>query len=176
MSLPVALYTATGSHTIRFHRLQRGTADRVRNRRVNERTGGEVDLGDIVKDYDTGSEYVIVEPGELDDIAPGRSKAIEVQGFVDLDAVDPIFIGSVSGVPVDFVPDDLLERVAPLLPPVPERRRRHPGRLREPERRVGKGGPEEICATFPIARGERPAEVGVEQGFHSESLAWPVVG
>ncbi|MFF9652951.1 Ku protein [Streptomyces sp. NPDC014622] len=107
ISLPVVLYTATGSHTIRFHRLQRGTADRVRNRRVSERTGGEVDLGDIVKDYDTGSEYVIVEPGELDDIAPGRSKAIGVQGFVDLDAVDPILIGSVSGVPVDFVPDDL---------------------------------------------------------------------
>ncbi|MEV0416452.1 Ku protein [Streptomyces sp. NPDC050448] len=78
-------------HTIRFHQLQRGTADRIRNRRVNERTGDEVDLGDTVKGYDTGEEYVIVEPSELDDIAPGRSKAIEVAGFVDLDAVDPIF-------------------------------------------------------------------------------------
>ncbi|MGX1542560.1 non-homologous end joining protein Ku [Streptomyces adustus] len=91
VSLPVALYTATDSHTIRFHQLQRGTADRIRNRRVNERTGDEVDLGEIVKGFDTGSEYVIVEPGELDDIAPGRSKALEVSGFVDLDTVDPIF-------------------------------------------------------------------------------------
>ncbi|MFD0272065.1 Ku protein [Streptomyces sp. NPDC127106] len=40
---------------------------------------------------DTGGEYVIVEPGELDDIAPGRSKALEVSEFVDLDTVDPIF-------------------------------------------------------------------------------------
>ncbi|MET9959427.1 Ku protein [Streptomyces sp. NPDC006326] len=91
VSLPIALYTATDSHTIRFHQLQRGTADRIRNRRVNERTGDEVDLGEIVKGFDTGSEYVIVEPGELDDIAPGRSKALEVSGFVDLDTVDPIF-------------------------------------------------------------------------------------
>ncbi len=34
----------------------------------------------------------------------------------------------------DLVPDDLWERVAPLLPPAPERRRRHPGRLRVPGR------------------------------------------
>ncbi|MFJ8856016.1 Ku protein [Streptomyces sp. NPDC102437] len=87
VSLPVALYTATDSHTIRFHQLQRGTADRIRNRRVNERNGDEVHLDEIVKGYDTGSEYVIVEPKEVDDIAPGRSKALEVSEFVDLDAV-----------------------------------------------------------------------------------------
>ncbi|MEU0634358.1 Ku protein [Streptomyces sp. NPDC005989] len=91
VSLPVALYTATDSHTIRFHQLQRGTADRIRNRRVNERTGDEVALAEIVKGYDTGSEYVIVEPEELDDIAPGRSKALEVSEFVDLDTVEPVF-------------------------------------------------------------------------------------
>ncbi|WP_446447309.1 transposase [Streptomyces adustus] len=34
----------------------------------------------------------------------------------------------------DLVPDDLWERAAPLLPPAPERRRRHPGRLRVPDR------------------------------------------
>ncbi|MGW8881823.1 non-homologous end joining protein Ku [Streptomyces sp. NPDC055663] len=91
VSLPVALYTATDSHTIRFHQLQRGTADRIRNRSVNERTGDEVDLDEIVKGYDTGSEYVVVEPEELDDIAPGRSRALEVSEFVDLDTVEPVF-------------------------------------------------------------------------------------
>ncbi|MFD7533669.1 Ku protein [Streptomyces sp. NPDC059849] len=91
VSLPVALYTATDNHTIRFHQLQRGTADRIRNRRVNERTGDEVELDEIVKGYDTGSEYVIVEPEELDDIAPGRSRALEVSEFVDLDTVEPVF-------------------------------------------------------------------------------------
>lgn len=91
VSLPVGLYTATDSHTIHFHQLQRGTADRIRNRRVNERTGKEVDLDDIVKGYDTGGEYVLVEPKELDEIAPGRSQALEISGFVDLDEVEPIF-------------------------------------------------------------------------------------
>ncbi|WP_326594301.1 non-homologous end joining protein Ku [Streptomyces sp. NBC_01294] len=91
VSIPVALYTATDSHTIHFHQLQRGTSDRIRNRRVNERTGKEVELEEIVKGYDTGEEYVLVEPEELEEIAPGRSKTIEISGFVDLDTVDPIF-------------------------------------------------------------------------------------
>ncbi|MCX4546950.1 Ku protein [Streptomyces sp. NBC_01565] len=91
VSLPVGLYTATDGHTIRFHQLQRGTSDRIRNRRVNERTGDEVQLDDIVKGYDTGDEYVLVEPRELDEIAPGRSRSLDIAGFVDLDEVDPIF-------------------------------------------------------------------------------------
>ncbi|MET9852155.1 Ku protein [Streptomyces sp. NPDC006450] len=91
VSLPVGLFTATDSHTIHFHQLQRGTSDRIRNRRVNERTGDEVQLEDIVKGYDTGGEYVLVEPKELDDIAPGRSRSLEISGFVDLAEVDPIF-------------------------------------------------------------------------------------
>ncbi|MFG2991679.1 Ku protein [Streptomyces sp. NPDC048257] len=91
VSLPVGLFPATDSHTIHFHQLQRGTADRIRNRRVNERTGDEVDLDDIVKGYDTGGEYVLVEPAELDEIAPGRSRSLEINGFVDLDEIEPIY-------------------------------------------------------------------------------------
>ncbi|MET9182892.1 Ku protein [Kitasatospora aureofaciens] len=92
VSVPVALYTATQSHDVRFHQLQRGTSDRVRNKRVNERTGKEVEFGDIVKGYEvTEGEYVIVEPDELEQIFPGRSRTIDIAGFVDLTDVDPIF-------------------------------------------------------------------------------------
>lgn len=91
VSLPVGLYTATDSHTIHFHQLQRGTSDRIRNKRINERTGEEVPLEEIVKGYDTGEEYVIDEPKELEDIAPGRSQVLEISGFVDLDEVEPMY-------------------------------------------------------------------------------------
>ncbi|WP_432075413.1 Ku protein [Streptomyces wuyuanensis] len=92
VTVPVQLFSATDSHTIHFHQLQRGTSDRVRNKRVNERTGDEVSLEEIVKGYETGEgEYVIVEPEELDDIAPGRSRSIDVSGFVDLKDVQPVF-------------------------------------------------------------------------------------
>lgn len=92
VTLPVQLATATGSHTVRFRQLERGTVDRVRNKRVNERTGEEVPYDRIVKGYETGEgEYVIVEPEELDEITPGRSKAIEVTGFAELAAIEPVF-------------------------------------------------------------------------------------
>ncbi|MEE1787076.1 Ku protein [Streptomyces sp. SP17BM10] len=92
VTVPVALYTATEDHSVRFHQLQRGTSDRVRNRRVNERTGKEVPYDEIVKGYElTEGEYVIVEPEELERISPGRSKTIDISGFVDLERVDPIF-------------------------------------------------------------------------------------
>lgn len=84
-SLPVGLYTATEDHTVHFHQLERGTADRIRNRRVNERTGEEVPAEDIVKGYElTEGEYIVVEPDELDEIAPGRSQTIDISDFVDL--------------------------------------------------------------------------------------------
>ncbi|MEV5596066.1 Ku protein [Streptomyces sp. NPDC052496] len=91
VNLPVRMYAATESHTVHFHQIQRGTSDRIRNKRVNERTGKEVPAEEIVKGVDAGDAYVLVEPEELDDIAPGRSKALEISGFVDLDDVDPVY-------------------------------------------------------------------------------------
>ena len=92
VSVPVSLYSATQDHTVSFRQIQRGTSDRVRNLRVNERTGKEVAFGDIVKGFEVSEgEYVVVEPDELDQISPGRSKTIEISGFVDLDQVEPIF-------------------------------------------------------------------------------------
>lgn len=91
VSVPVGLFTATDDHTVHFHQLQRGTGDRVRYKKINERTGDEVDNDDIVKGYDLGGgEYVIVEPEELEEIAPGKSQTIDMAGFVDLDQVNPV--------------------------------------------------------------------------------------
>lgn len=92
VTVPVQLFAAVEDHAVHFHQLQRGTGDRVRNRRVNERTGKRVDYEEIVKGYDVGDgEYVVVEPEELEEIAPGRSQVIEVSGFVDLEEVEPAF-------------------------------------------------------------------------------------
>ncbi|MET9256392.1 Ku protein [Streptomyces sp. NPDC003717] len=94
VTVPVGLFTATEDHTVHFHQLQRDTSDRIRNRRVNERTGKEVDASDIVKGYEVGEgEYVVVEPDELDDIAPGRSRTLDITDFVPLDEIAPVYFG-----------------------------------------------------------------------------------
>lgn len=92
VSIPVGLYSATEDHSFHFHQFQRGTADRIRYQRVNERTGKEVDYADIVKGSDIGGgDFVIVEPEELDSIAPGQSRSIDITSFVDLDEIDPVY-------------------------------------------------------------------------------------
>lgn len=91
VTVPVELYSATEDHTISFRQFQRGTSDRIRYKRVNERTGEEVPFADIVKGADIGGgDYVIIEPDELDAIAPGRSRTIDIDAFVELDQIDPI--------------------------------------------------------------------------------------
>lgn len=91
VNIPVGMYTATVDRRPRFHQFQRGTADRVRNKRVNERTGKEVAYDELVKGTEADGGYVIVEPEELEAIAPGRSRLIEIAQFVEGGEIDPAF-------------------------------------------------------------------------------------
>jgi DNA end-binding protein Ku len=92
VSVPVAMYSATHEHEVSFHQFEKGTADRIRYRRVNERTGKEVEFEDIVKGADVGGgNYVMLDPDELDAVAPGRSRSLEIHRFVDLEEIDPIY-------------------------------------------------------------------------------------
>jgi DNA end-binding protein Ku len=92
VSIPVGLYTATKEHEVSFHQFQRGTGDRIRYQRVNERTGKEVEYGDIVKGAEVGdSKYVMIDSDELDAIAPGRSRSLDIHAFVDRTEIDPVY-------------------------------------------------------------------------------------
>jgi DNA end-binding protein Ku len=95
VNVPVGLFSATDDKAIHFNQFQAGTPDRIRQKRVNERTGEEVEYADVVKGYDLGGgEYVIVTPEELESVEPGRSRTIEITDFVELDAIDPIYYKS----------------------------------------------------------------------------------
>jgi DNA end-binding protein Ku len=92
VNVPVGLYSATEDKTVHFNQFEEGTDDRVRNKRVNESTGDEVEFSDIVKGYDLGDgRHVIVTPEELAEVEPGRSSTIEITDFVEAADIDPIF-------------------------------------------------------------------------------------
>ena len=92
VSVPVELYTATEAHGPVFHQFEKGTADRIRYQRVNERTADEVEYSDVVKGADIGGgNYVVLGQDELDSIAPGRSRLMDIHTFVDLDDIDPLY-------------------------------------------------------------------------------------
>jgi DNA end-binding protein Ku len=92
VAVPVRLYSATDAHEPTFHQFEQGTSDRIRYQRVNERTGAEVDYSDIVRGADVGGgHYVMLSQQELDSVAPGQSRSLDVKTFVDLENIDPLY-------------------------------------------------------------------------------------
>jgi DNA end-binding protein Ku len=92
VNVPVKLYTATQQKDLRFHQFERDTGKRVHNKRVAEGTDEEVAYDDIVKGYEVHKgEFVIVTPDELEAVAPGRSSTIDIEDFVELADVDPMY-------------------------------------------------------------------------------------
>ncbi len=92
VNVPVGLYPATADKSVHFNQFEEGTTDRIRYRKVNERTGEEVPAHRIVRGVDVGGgEYVMVTDEEMEASEPERSHDVEVIGFVDLNDIDPIY-------------------------------------------------------------------------------------
>ena len=92
LNVPVRLYSAVSRRQISFRELRASDKSRIRHKRVAESDGEEVAYEDIVKGYELGPEqYVVFTRDELDELDPKKTKAIEVEEFVDLDDIDPIY-------------------------------------------------------------------------------------
>lgn len=92
VNVPVQLYSATEERDIQFHQFEEGTGRRIRYKRVAEGTDEEVPYDRITKGYELSrGRYVIVEPEELEAVEPGQSRTIDIEEFIDLDEVDPIY-------------------------------------------------------------------------------------
>ena len=92
----VRLYSARERRGPVLHQFERGTADRIRYVRVNERTGEEVPAEKIVRGARTAveDEYVVLEPEELEEILPHGSRTMRLDGFVSEGSVGPLWYAS----------------------------------------------------------------------------------
>ena len=92
LNVPVKLYSAVSKQTVRFRELREGDGSRVKHKRVAESDGKEVPYEKIVKGYEYApDQYVVLTRDELAELDPKRTRAIEIQDFVDLDDIDPIY-------------------------------------------------------------------------------------
>lgn len=92
VNVPIKLFSATESKDVSFHQFQEGTGQRIRYRRVAEESGEEVGYGDIVKGYEIDKgRHVMVTPEELESVEPGTTRTIEIEDFVDLSEIDPVY-------------------------------------------------------------------------------------
>jgi DNA end-binding protein Ku len=92
VNVPVKLYSATSPKTVRFHQLSSKTGARIKQKRVDQSTGEEVPYEEIVKGYELSPDrYVRIEPEELDALDVKATKTIDIEEFVDLAEIDPIY-------------------------------------------------------------------------------------
>ena len=92
VNVPIKLYSATSPKSVRFHQLSSKTGARIRQKRVDPSTGDEVAYEDIVKGYELSPDrYVMIDPDELEALDPKVTKTIDIEEFVDLSEIDPIY-------------------------------------------------------------------------------------
>ena|SRR5690349_1970819 len=95
LNVPVKLYSAVARRGISLREIRESDGARIRHRRVAEGTEEEVPYENIVKAYEiTKDRYIPLAKSELEALAPEKSRAIEVQDFVDLEEIDPIYFDS----------------------------------------------------------------------------------
>lgn len=102
VNIPVNLYSAESRPDISLHMLDSRNHSRVRYVRVSEETGEEVPWDSIVRgyEYDEG-KYVLLSDEEMQDIKAEVTKTVEIEDFVDVEEIDPVFFDK----PYFLVPD-----------------------------------------------------------------------
>jgi DNA end-binding protein Ku len=112
LNVPVKLYSAVARRGISLREIRESDGARIRHRRVAEGSEEEVPYGEIVKAFEiTPDRYVPLNKDEMAALAPEKTRAIEVQDFVDLDQIDPIYFDS----PYYLGPADGAEKAYSLL-------------------------------------------------------------
>src|SRR3954469_16203543 len=92
VQVPVRIVTATRNRDVSFNQLEADTHSRIRYRKVSDQTGEEVTPDRIVKGYEISKgQYVVVQPEELESLQPKGGHTIDIEEFIDLDQIDPIY-------------------------------------------------------------------------------------
>jgi DNA end-binding protein Ku len=92
VNVPVKLYSAVSKKTVRFHQIDAESGQRIRQQRVNPGSGEEVPYEQIVKGYEISPDrYVTITPEELESLEPQKTRTIDIEEFVDLEQIDPIY-------------------------------------------------------------------------------------
>jgi DNA end-binding protein Ku len=112
LNVPVRLYSAVARRNIALREIRESDSARIKHRRVAEGTDEEVPYENIVKAYELSpGQYVPLSQDEMAAMAPEKTRAIDVQDFVDIEEIDPMYFNS----PYYLGPADGAEKAYSLL-------------------------------------------------------------
>jgi DNA end-binding protein Ku len=90
--VPVKLFSATESKTVHFHEVHLEDGARIEHRRFCSKEDGEVPYEEVVRGFEVArGEYVALEKDEVKAAAGGTGHVIEVEHFVPVEDIDPVF-------------------------------------------------------------------------------------
>ena len=103
INIPVKLFSAVSEKSVRFNQIDTRNGARIRTRKVNAEDGSDVPPDVIAKGYEVSKgRYVLVTEDELASLQPRATHTIDLEEFVDLDSVDPMYFDGAYWV----APDD----------------------------------------------------------------------
>ncbi|HSC20227.1 MAG TPA: Ku protein [Solirubrobacterales bacterium] len=112
LNVPVRLFSAVARRNIALREIRESDSSRIKHKRVAEGTDEEVPYENIVKAYElTPGQYVPLSKDEMSALAPEKTRAIDVQDFVDIEEIDPMYFDS----PYYLGPADGAEKAYSLL-------------------------------------------------------------
>ena len=92
VSIPVKVYPATRSKAVRFNMLRQSDKSRLKQQYVAAADGELVERDAIVKGYEYArGQYVVMTEEELKVLENGTDHSIEIEDFVPIATVDPIY-------------------------------------------------------------------------------------
>jgi DNA end-binding protein Ku len=92
VNIPIKLFNAVSRKNVSFHQMDARTGARVKMKRVSASDDTEVPYEQIVKGYELSPEnYVVIDPAELDTLDPEATRSVDIEEFVDLAEIDPVF-------------------------------------------------------------------------------------
>jgi DNA end-binding protein Ku len=95
LNVPVRLYSAVARRNIALREIRDSDSARIKHRRVADGTDEEVPYDNIVKAYELSpGQYVPLSKDEMASLAPEKTRSIDVQDFVDIGEIDPMYFDS----------------------------------------------------------------------------------
>lgn len=91
VNIPVKLYSAVQNSNLDLDMLDERDHANIKYQRINEDTRKEVPYDNIVKGYFLKDRYIILDDHDFEEAAPEKNKVIELENFVDIQEVDPIY-------------------------------------------------------------------------------------
>ncbi|MEX1047406.1 MAG: Ku protein [Actinomycetota bacterium] len=92
VTIPVKVFPSTEEKSLKFNQLHDKDHGRIKMKRTCSKCGEEVPFENIVKGYEVEKDvYVTLTDDDFEAVPVASSRAIDIQQFVELQEIDPIY-------------------------------------------------------------------------------------